>query len=104
VGIALVKAPITCPSTERAELMYIAYFDLTPVVYVFFCRYEPAKSTRFNFPTLTFDYPLISCICSTFIINMECDLDETLFIYVEPTCLLLLPYLNFLFMSYTVVT
>jgi hypothetical protein len=57
VGVALVKAPITWPRTDNAELMYIPYFDLTPVAYVFFCLYEPAKSTKFSLPAFIFDYP-----------------------------------------------
>ena len=55
VVVLLVRDPITCPKTERAELIYIPYLDLPPVACVFFCLYEPAKSTKFNLPALILD-------------------------------------------------
>lgn len=36
--------------------------------------------------------------------KIEWERDDTLFIYVDPTCLLLLPYLSLLFISSTVLT
>ena len=55
--------------------MFFASLKLSPVAPVLDWRSEPAKSTRFNFPTRTCSPPT-TFVHSTVIVKIECDLDE----------------------------
>ena len=39
---------MTFPNYKRPKLMFIPYFNATPVAPVFFILYDPAKSTKKN--------------------------------------------------------
>jgi hypothetical protein len=48
------NADMTFPSALNERLILVAYFNLYPSAFVFDCLYDPAKSTRFNFPAIYF--------------------------------------------------
>ena len=72
---------MTFPNALKERFIFVAYLAPYSFIVILFCRYEPAKSTRFSFPTLNFGFPWASVVCSSiFIVNMQCDRDDSLFI------------------------
>lgn len=70
--------------------------NLSPYTYDYFYLSLPAKSTKWNLENLWFitdvydDYLLDS----NYIVNTLCDLDDSIFIYVDDICLFKLPFYN----------
>jgi len=60
VGFDATKFCITKPSVVRDKLILIACYLYTPETPVLDCLSLPAKSTKFNFPTLVVSFPLTS--------------------------------------------
>ena len=86
------RADITFPSADSERLIFVASLSRWPVAPVFDCRSDPAKSTRFNFPTRMCSPRFSSTSAhSTMIVNMAWDRDEPAFISVSPTDLFFLP-------------
>jgi len=49
---------MTLPSALNDKFILDAYLiPSSLLILVLFCRYEPAKSTKFNLPTLNFTFP-----------------------------------------------
>ena len=88
------NAEMTFPSADRDRLILVASFSLSPVACVFDWRSLPARSTRFNLPTVMCSpvrtVPVLSQH-STMIVKMACDLEEPAFMAVAPTLLFFLP-------------
>jgi len=88
------NAEMTFPSADRDRLILVASFSLSPVACVFDWRSLPARSTRFNLPTVMCSpvrtVPVLSQH-STMIVKMACDLEDPAFMAVAPTLLFFLP-------------
>lgn len=77
------KADMTLPKALNDKLILVAYFIPSPVAPVLLARYEPAKSTKFNFDALYFSFPLSSCYWeSMYMLKILCDRDDYAFIFV----------------------
>ena len=64
------RAEITFPSADRDRLIFVASFSRSPVAPVLDWRSEPARSTRFSFPTRMWpSAPREDC--STVMVKME---------------------------------
>ena len=88
---------MTFPSALSERLIFVASFSRSPLACVLLCRSEPAKSTRFSFPTRIRASPecegspgVVSDV-STVTVKMECDRLESAFISVAPTLRFFLP-------------
>mmetsp|Transcript_12608 Transcript_12608/g.11435 ORF Transcript_12608/g.11435 Transcript_12608/m.11435 type:complete len:223 (+) Transcript_12608:938-1606(+) len=89
------KAEITLPRVSRDKLMPAPSFNICPVAPVFFCLSDPAKSTRFNLPARTCSLPDSSVVLISITTeNIECDLEDSLFICVDATVRCLIPFSN----------
>jgi hypothetical protein len=72
---------MTFPKALKERLILVAYLTPYSFIVILLCRYEPAKSTKFSFPTLNLVLPWASVVCSSiFMVNMQCDRDDSLFI------------------------
>lgn len=72
---------MTFPSALRERLIFVAYFIPYYLMLVLLCRSEPARSTKFNLPTLNLGFPKLSIVCYyILILKMQCDLEDYLFI------------------------
>ena len=87
------SAEITFPRAERDKLILLASFNLSPYALVLDYLSDPAKSTKFNFPAVIFGSRLsyVFSAASIYIVKMQWDLDDSLFIAVSLTLLLLFP-------------
>lgn len=86
------NADITLPNALNDKLIFVAYFIPSPVAPVLLARYEPAKSTKFNFDALYFSSPLSSCYWeSMYMLKILCDRDDYAFIFVALVALFLKP-------------
>ncbi len=86
------KALITFPSADSERLIFVASFNRSPVAPVLLCLSEPARSTKFNFPTQMWSSPSKPLVWhSTTMVKMECERDDSWFIIVEPTDLFFFP-------------
>lgn len=93
---------MTFPKALNDKLIFEAYLMPSSLIFVLFCLSEPAKSTILSFPTLNFTFPSSSVVYSyTFMVNMQWDLDDSLFILVCLTERFLYPILKNLYNSYT---
>lgn len=82
--------------------MLIASTKRSPTAWVLDCLSEPAKSTRFSFPTRILGYPSLPIsLISTLIIKIQCERELSAFIAVHPVFLFFLPWFNFLCISYS---
>jgi hypothetical protein len=50
---------ITLPKAPKDKFIFVPYFNVSPVAYVLLALYEPAKSTKFNFPAFTIVFPFV---------------------------------------------
>ena len=109
------KAEMTLPKALRDRLIFVALkniflffkitsFNLAPSAYVLLYLSEPAKSTKLSFPTQNLASPSIFSSHSIKIVNIECDLEDSAFIKVEPTERFSLPLSIHLFISAAVFT
>lgn len=88
------KELITKPKVVKDLLILLASFNLSPAAAVYFYLSDPARSTKCNFEDVTFVHPSLLFLDSIVIENTEWDLEESAFIFVAPTCLFLIPFLN----------
>lgn len=80
-ALASVSAAITSERDVSDKLILAASLSRSPVVPVLDWRSEPAKSTRWNLPTLSDELAeLLLIIISTVIVKMVCDRLDSLFI------------------------
>ena len=88
------RADMTFPSADRDRLILVASLSRSPVACVFDCLSLPARSTRFNFPTVICS-PVrtvpVESQHSTMIVKIACDLEEPAFMAVAPTDRFFLP-------------
>ena len=85
---------MTIPKQLKLKLIFLHYVSLFPSAPVTLTLSEPAKSTRFNFATLSslqFPNSYAYLICSMVIMKTPCDLDEDSFILVLAVALDLAP-------------
>ena len=90
------SADMTFPSALSERLIFVASFSRSPLACVLLCRSEPAKSTRFSFPTVMCGSapggsPGRTRDVSTVTVKMECDRLESAFMSVAPTLLFFFP-------------
>lgn len=87
---------MTLPKALRERFIFVVYLTPSAPLLSVFCLSDPAKSTKLSLPTLNFKFPFSSVDCSsTFILNMQCDLEDYLFILVCLTDLFLYPILRY---------
>ena len=82
---------ITLPSAVRDKLILMPSFIVWPVAPVLEFLSEPARSTRFSLPAFIYYSPLTFTPVSIYIVKIECDLDDSEFIFVDAVFLLLVP-------------
>lgn len=87
------KELITFPNAERDLLIIPASFNHSPPADVNLAHSEPARSMIWKRDTLTFQRPSLFDLLSMIVVKTEWDLEDSLFIEVEPTCLLRVPRL-----------
>lgn len=85
---------ITIPNVVSDLLILLASFNLSPSAAVLFCLYEPAKSTKWILDFLSILCPFSTCLFSTLKLKIAWDLEDSRFIKVSPTCLVLTPWFN----------
>mmetsp|Transcript_5045 Transcript_5045/g.15301 ORF Transcript_5045/g.15301 Transcript_5045/m.15301 type:complete len:219 (-) Transcript_5045:647-1303(-) len=111
------RALITFPNALSERLILVASLSRSPVAPVLDCRSDPARSTKFSFPTLMVDADSLFSIpgdawpcgvvmveLSIVIMKMAWLLEESWFISVSPTVLFLLPTVITLRISFTPLT
>ena len=88
------NADMTLPNADNERLIFVASLSLSPVACVFDCLSLPARSTRFNFPTVICSpvrtVPVLSQH-STIIVNIACERLDPAFMAVAPTDRFFLP-------------
>ena len=85
---------MTLPNADSDRLIFVASFRRSPVACVLDWRSLPAKSTKFNFPTVMWSPCLtlpVESQHSTMIVKIACDLEDPAFMAVAPTDLFFLP-------------
>ena len=90
--LSLLKQLITIPNVVRDLFMFPASFSLYPMAAVLFCLYEPAKSTKWILDLFIILIPFSICLLCTLRLKIACDLDDSLFMSVSPTCLVRTPW------------
>lgn len=96
---------MTFPSALKERLILAASFMPYSLMLVLLCRSEPARSTKFNLPTLNFGFPKLSIVCYYILmLKMQCDLEDSLFMGVCLTERFLYPILKYLYKSSTDLT
>ncbi len=96
------RAEITFPKALRDKLIFAAYLIPSSLKFVLLCLSDPAKSTKLSFPTLNFWTPFWSySLSSILIVNMQWDLEDSLFIEVYLMTLFLYPISIYFSMSVT---
>ena len=87
---------ITLPKAVNDKLILVAYKNRYPVDPVLFCLYEPAKSTRLNLEPISFSVPSFFLYKDyTYIVNIECDRLDYVFINVYAVDLLWIPIFRY---------
>ena len=80
---------MTFPKALSERLIFVASFSRSPLACVLLCLSEPAKSTRFSFPTRirasSSRAPGVVSDVSTVTVKMECERLESAFMSVAPT-------------------
>ena len=88
------RADMTFPNADNDRLIFVASLSRSPDACVFDWRSLPARSTRFNLPTVMCSpvrtVPVLSQH-STIIVKIACDLEDPAFMAVAPTDRFFLP-------------
>lgn len=85
VDLPSTKADIQFPKEVKDWFIDMASLNLSPTAPVLLYRSEPAKSTKFNFPTvICWDPSSLKWDPSIITVKIEWDLEDSLFIFVSP--------------------